>query len=168
MSKIWLIITEIFWQGDTRVRQNTMLTVLHTLWVREHNRVANNLFKLFGSSKSDEFYYQEARRIVIAEYQHITYNEFLPMLLGKYFNLLSHKFFLVNRFIIKLLKQDPWLNSNLRLLPISIHHFSMNSWQPLSELVTRWPEVSSGKIANSVLTGFIRNNSLLTSHCFDT
>lgn len=55
---------------------------MHTIWLREHNRVANELFNLYGTAKSDEFYYQEARRIVIAEFQHITYNEYLPVILG--------------------------------------------------------------------------------------
>lgn len=55
---------------------------MHTLWLREHNRVANALFAKFGASKSSEFYFQEARRIVIAELQHITYAEYLPVILG--------------------------------------------------------------------------------------
>ena len=52
---------------------------MHTLWVREHNRIATNL-KLLRPYADDETLYQEARKIVIAELQHITYNEWLPVL----------------------------------------------------------------------------------------
>lgn len=55
---------------------------MHTLWLREHNRVANKIYEIFGASKSDEFYYQEARRIVIGEFQRIVYEEYLPVLIG--------------------------------------------------------------------------------------
>ena len=68
--------------GDNRVREHPLLVVMHTIWLREHNRVANALYAKFGASKTDEFYYQEARRIVIAEFQHITYNEYLSVILG--------------------------------------------------------------------------------------
>ncbi|XP_046655289.1 peroxidasin-like [Daphnia pulicaria] len=71
-----------FVAGDSRVKQHTLITIMHTLWLREHNRVANVLYAKYGASKTDEFYYQEARRIVIAELQHITYNEFLPVIIG--------------------------------------------------------------------------------------
>ncbi|KAK3881472.1 hypothetical protein Pcinc_014084 [Petrolisthes cinctipes] len=70
-----------FVAGDDRVNELILLTLLHTIWVREHNRIALAL-KQLNPSWNDERLYQEARRINIAEMQHITYNEFLPGVLG--------------------------------------------------------------------------------------
>ncbi|XP_043244818.1 peroxidase-like isoform X2 [Amphibalanus amphitrite] len=77
-----------FVAGDSRVNENPMLTMYHTLFVREHNRIARQLqhsqqySRNFTSPATDEDLFQRARRIVIAEWQHITYNEWLPALLG--------------------------------------------------------------------------------------
>ena len=72
---------EMFLAGDVRANENVDLTALHTLFVREHNRQAA-IFAEAHPTWTDEQLYQAARAIVIAEIQAITYNEFLPALLG--------------------------------------------------------------------------------------
>ena len=54
--------------GDSRANEQPGLTVYHTVWVREHNRLASDLAFL-NSHWDDERVYQEARRILIAELQ---------------------------------------------------------------------------------------------------
>jgi len=60
--------------GDVRANENIALTSVHTLFAREHNRIVSQL----PSTLSAEDRFQIARRIVGAEEQFITYNEFLP------------------------------------------------------------------------------------------
>jgi hypothetical protein len=67
--------------GDIRAAENPELLSLQTLFVREHNRVAKN-FAASNPGASDEQIFQQARHVVIGEIQSITYNEFLPALLG--------------------------------------------------------------------------------------
>ena len=67
--------------GDRRCNQNTQLTVLQIILLREHNRIAHHLQHI-NPHWDDETLYQEARRILIAEYQHINYYEWLPIFLG--------------------------------------------------------------------------------------
>lgn len=68
--------------GEIRVNEQLILACMHTLMAREHNVVAKGLAEV-NPHWDDETLYQEARRINIAIIQHITYNEFLPILLGK-------------------------------------------------------------------------------------
>src|SRR5256885_605118 len=60
--------------GDVRANENIALTATHTLFAREHNRIVG----LLPNSLTNEEKFQIARRIVIAEQQYVTYNEFLP------------------------------------------------------------------------------------------
>lgn len=72
----------LFLAGDVRANEQIALTAMHTLWVREHNHWADLLSERYPDL-SDEAIYQSARKIVIAELQSITFNEFLPALFGR-------------------------------------------------------------------------------------
>ncbi|CAG0884485.1 unnamed protein product [Darwinula stevensoni] len=74
-----------FRSGDTRVNENIELTSLHIVWHREHNRLAEALQQL-NPHWDDETLYHQARRINIAALQHMTYNEFLPIVFGTEFS----------------------------------------------------------------------------------
>ena len=88
--------SNLFLAGDIRANEQISLTVMHTLFVREHNRLADEIkmrldngeqiitqaFTDSGLSE-DDFIFQSARAVVGAEIQQITYDEFLPILLGQ-------------------------------------------------------------------------------------
>ncbi|MFO0965945.1 MAG: peroxidase family protein [Gemmataceae bacterium] len=72
---------QLFAAGDVRANENIELTSLQTLFVREHNRIADAIHKA-NPRLDDETIFQMARAQVIGELQAITYNEWLPALLG--------------------------------------------------------------------------------------
>ena len=74
--------SSLFLAGDVRANEQIGLAATHTLFVREHNRLAEEIAAA-DPTLSDEEIYQAARKIVGAEIQAITYNEFLPLLLGE-------------------------------------------------------------------------------------
>ena len=90
---------QTFVAGDVRVNEQLGLNGIHTLFAREHNRIAkeievrlNNgdgeILAQFNNSglSEDDFIYESARKVVGAKIQIITYNEFLPLLIGSQFH----------------------------------------------------------------------------------
>lgn len=71
-----------FASGDARANENLHLTSLHLLFARHHNFLAEGL-RAVNPHWDDETLFQEARRILGAQMQHITYNEFLSVVVGK-------------------------------------------------------------------------------------
>ncbi len=73
---------KLFLAGDVRANEQVGLAAMHILFVREHNRWAKRIRKARPHYSGDDIYHA-ARRMVIAEIQIITYNEFLPALIGE-------------------------------------------------------------------------------------
>jgi peroxidase len=73
--------TSLFAAGDVRANENIELTNITTLFVREHNYQAAQLAEQHPTW-TDQQLYDGARQIVIGEIQAITYNEWLPALMG--------------------------------------------------------------------------------------
>ena len=69
--------SRLFVAGDVRANENPLLLTLHTIFVREHNRLCDEIKSEFPDWE-DEQIYQRARKLVGANIQSITYNEWLP------------------------------------------------------------------------------------------
>ena len=65
-----------YFVGDARINMIPGFQSLQTIFVREHNRIAKILSEL-NPQWNDETVFQEARRINIAQYQHISYYEWV-------------------------------------------------------------------------------------------
>ncbi|XP_050717062.1 peroxidase-like isoform X2 [Eriocheir sinensis] len=70
-----------FQAGDIRVNEQPGLTSMHTVWLREHNRLVT-LLKEINPLWNDDRLFFEARKVVGAMMQRITYGEWLPVVLG--------------------------------------------------------------------------------------
>ncbi|XP_066241044.1 thyroid peroxidase [Saccopteryx leptura] len=70
-----------FLAGDSRASEIPSLAALHTLWLREHNRLATGLRGLNPHWSADTVY-QEARKVVGALHQVITLRDYVPKILG--------------------------------------------------------------------------------------
>lgn len=81
-SQLFMFLCELFGSCLCRCHEVSGIGALYATLLREHNRVAIELAQL-NQHWDDETLFQESRRIVIAQIQHITYNEFLPTLLGE-------------------------------------------------------------------------------------
>lgn len=78
-------LRNLFVAGDSRANENPVLLSLHTIFAREHNRVCALLRRWVKRKPllTDNWLYTQARQIVIAELQSITFNEFVPAMLGR-------------------------------------------------------------------------------------
>lgn len=61
--------------------ESTTKSSIHSLLIDEHNWVVDQIQKKFPDMGL-ELIFEEARKFVIAELQHITFEQFLPILLG--------------------------------------------------------------------------------------
>ncbi len=77
---------KVFVAGDVRANEQNVLTTLHVLFVREHNRICDELIAC--GITDDEYNYQYARKMVSGMIQQITFTEWLGALgidLGYYY-----------------------------------------------------------------------------------
>ena len=111
----------LFMAGDERVNEHTGLVVIHTLFLREHNRIAKELSKI-NPCWGDEEIYQEARKIMGAIIQIITYEEYLPAMYGeKWFD------FYIGRFKYYSSYTSPTVSNVFATAPFRFGHSQIRS-----------------------------------------
>lgn len=118
--------------GEHRINVNLPVAMLHTLFLREHNRVCdeimnrNLLWKLFPSI-FDELIYQKARSITISKYQKVVYEQFLPALLGQ------NKYDQLGPYTGYNIFTDPTITTAFASSAFRYGHYLMKDFQSLDE-----------------------------------
>lgn len=74
---------KFYMAGDHRANEHPVLTSLHTIFMREHNRLCDELLAIYPWW-NDEDLYQMARKINGAQFQKIVYEEFYPAMTGQF------------------------------------------------------------------------------------
>lgn len=105
---------QCFIAGDGRASEQPALTVIHTIFLREHNRLVEGL-RGVNPHWTGEQLFNHARRIVSAQNQHISYNEFLPRVLS---------WNAVNLYGLKLLPQGYYKEYNPTCNPSIVTEFA--------------------------------------------
>jgi peroxidase len=105
---------QCFIAGDGRASEQPALTAIHTIFLREHNRIVEGL-RGVNPHWSGEQLFNHARRIISAQNQHISYNEFLPRILS---------WNAVNLYGLKLLPQGYYKEYNPTCNPAVVTEFA--------------------------------------------
>ncbi|CDF39508.1 Peroxidase [Chondrus crispus] len=73
--------------GDHRANEHPTLTTIHTIWVREHNRIVDLIREKVPAGRLNKVdskqIYEWARALNIAKFQSIVYKEFVPTMIGR-------------------------------------------------------------------------------------
>ncbi|XP_055300072.1 peroxidase [Sitodiplosis mosellana] len=141
-----------FEAGEIRVNEQLVLSCMHTMMARNHNRIAKGLAEV-NPHWDDETLFQEARRINIATIQHITFNEFLPILLGKE---------VMEKFGLVLNKEGYWDGYDPKVNPSIIDSFAAAAFRfghsLLPTAVERWSKahkfISSKRLSDLIRRPF--------------
>jgi hypothetical protein len=175
----------IYHTGDENGEQNVYLTGAQNIWLRNHNQIAEALYKV-NNKWDDETLYQQARRINIAMYQHVVYNEYLPQLIGPnvmrvfdlepltwgYYNKYNQDLYpqLLNEFVTAAYRhhflvnhQQCWADEKLRMFGC---HDLKDGMRNSSHMCWSADEIVRGQIAQpayhtSPQLSFVMNNVLL-------
>lgn len=138
-----------FVAGDERVNEQPGLSSLHTIFMREHNRIADKI-SAANPKMSDEQVFQAARKVVVGEIQSITYNEFLPLLLG------SDK---AGRMLPPSGKINPQISNAFATAAYRFGHSMVNSNIPITD--------ANGNVKNVALRDAFENPDLIKQNGVD-
>ncbi|KAI8119665.1 Peroxidase [Lucilia cuprina] len=115
---------------DNRNQFTPIIAVLQTIFVREHNRLAKILSQI-NPHYSDERIFQVARKINIAQYQKITFYDWLPLILGPMYSL-------ANRLIYSISPYEYVNDYDRNLDPAPFAEYAASAFRYIHQSIPGW------------------------------